>query len=277
MTTSLTPEPSDPFKRKQIVVTRINQALRDHFQRIGVAIVAFENGEPVELGSGTCVMIANRCFIATAAHVIDKYPNEALFLITSQERQDSTPLIIGRGSDPDADVAWLELEPGIDRVIDRNFISIERMCLGVSHLETDLAVVYGFPAEKARVHGAVPIRGLGVQPICFATHTLDAQEQPVGSDSDRDLFLAYPDEGLFGPDGPMAGIRAPGLSGGGIWTVEANTAGLWSPEHAKLIGIEHSWLPWKWVKGSQVQHFLRLMCRTVPELATVIRAVHPTI
>lgn len=274
MVTSLTPE---QFKKKQNVFTRLNQAIRDHLQQIGVAIVAFKDGEPYELGSGTCVKIGDRCFIATAAHVIDKYPNEALFLITQQEPQDSTPVIIGRGSDPDLDVAWLELQPGVERTLGRNFIAIDRMRLGVAHLEKDLVVVYGYPSEKASVHRGSRIHGLGVQPICFATNTLDGTERPTSANVARDICLAYPYEHLWGPDGPMAGIAAPGLSGGGIWTVEAGTQGLWSPDKCQLVGIEHSWSPWKWVKGSQVQHFLALMVRQLPELASTIHAVHPNI
>jgi hypothetical protein len=75
----------------------------------------------------------------------------------------------------------------------------------------------------------------------------------------------------------MRGIEAPGLSSGGIWTVEANATGVWTPERCEFIGIEHAWLRWKWVKGSQVQHFLALVARTIPDLAATIRSTHPSI
>lgn len=270
---------ADPeqLSRKLESFKRLNQAVLEHLEKVAVAIVAFKDGEPYDIGSGTFVEIEGRCFIATAAHVIDEYPNEALLLITSRERQTDTPLIIGRGSDPVADVGWLELQPGMAQHLGKTPVTLDRLQLGVSHLDDDLAVVYGFPSEKARPHRGATSHGLVVQPICFATHTPDATEQPSDAKPARDIFLAYPDEGLLGPNGPMRGISAPGLSGAGVWTAQTGKQGVWSPDHCKLIAIENSWLRWKYVKCSQVQHFLLLVADSVPELAPTIRAVHPTI
>jgi hypothetical protein len=47
----------------------------------------------------------------------------------------------------------------------------------------------------------------------------------------------------------------------------ANKDGLWSPEAVRLIGSETSWWePGRWLRGTQIQHWLRMVTEDLPEL-----------
>jgi hypothetical protein len=246
-------------KQKRLMMAH-NKAILDHLQEIGVAIVGVRDGEPHAIGSGTCIKIGPHFLIATAAHVIEEYPDDKLMLITQQERQEWTPRIIGRGVDRTFDVAWLEIHPEVAPELRKQFVAVDRLLPRQSHLNNDLVIVYGFPAQRVQLHREE--RGIGVQSICFSSQTLDEAQRPAEADPLRDTYVEYPEHDLFGPDGaPMVGIPAPGLSGGGIWTAEVNKDGIWSPQACRLIAIEHSWAEWKYVRGTQIQHWLALVNR----------------
>lgn len=258
-------------KHKRLMLAH-NKAILDHLQQIGAAIVGMKNQEPDSLGSGTCVRLGEHCLIATAAHVVAPYQDDELLLVMHQERTTWTPKIIGRGMDRDLDVAWIEIDPEVAGELDRRFITIDRLQSKTSHLANDLAIVYGFPGQRVQLLRKE--RGIGVQPVCFASQTLSDEKRPPGSDPQRDVYIEYPEVDLFGPDGgPMVGIPAPGLSGGGIWTAEVNRDGLWRPELCRLIAIEHSWSEWKYVRGTQIQHWLALVVHDFPELEREARRV----
>lgn len=267
------PDLSTPeMKRGVELMTVANGGARDHLQEIGVAILGMRNGEPAEIGSGTCVQIGTRYLIATAEHVIAPYADDSIALITSQERRERrrwTPQIVRRGMDKLADVAWLEIDPTEAPQVTRRFIGLDRFAAGRSHVP-DLVTVYGFPRDMIRLFREE--QGIGAQPVSFATYTLDSAERPADAVDARDLYLDWPPYGLIGPNGePVDAFEPFGISGGGIWTMEMNGTGVWSPDSMKLIGIENSWVRWKWVKGSQIQHWLALVARDLPELADEIR------
>lgn len=261
-----------PTDKQLKLFVQVNNSVLAHLEYISIAIVGLRNGEPYEFGSGTCVEIAGRYFIATAHHVVAAYGNNELFLILQHDAQQWTPMLLGRGGDDALDVAWLELPVEIfEAGIDRRFISHTRLLPNRGHVNEDVAVVHGFPRrllEPQKVHRG--LQGLSVQPLCFGSSTLDPS--PINdSVADRDIYLDYPKGPLTGSDGhPAVPIEAPGLSGGGIWIVDANKKGVWSPESCRLIGIQHSWMEWKWVRGTQIQHWISLVARDLPELAPAL-------
>jgi len=253
----------------------VNNSVRDHLQFIGVAIVGTRDGAPHDIGSGTCIAIDGRHFVATADHVIRDFPDDELLLITELDGQTWTPGIRARGSEPRLDLAWIELVPGAEEHMSRNFIGLERVRPHCHDIGEDVAAVYGFPSRLVEhVPGS---KRIDVQPLCFGTGTIDGSTVSTTYASDEDLYLGFPYDELSGSDGkPITDpIEAPGLSGGGIWALDINRKGIWTPESARLIGIQHSWLRWQWVRGTQIQHWLALVARDLPELAAAI-ASHNT-
>lgn len=259
-------------KRLELFI-RFNNTIRDHLQPISIAIIGMKDGMPAELSSGTCIQIGSRYFVATCEHMLRDYADNQLLLVTRNDRHTWTPIVIGRGTDATQDLGWLELPADVIADTDRTFVPLARIRPGVSHLEHDFAVLHGFPAVLAQPQLAE--RGIGVQPICFATGTITDPQQVAAVDPTRDIYLSYPQDELTRSDGaPTRGIEAHGISGGGIWAADANRSGLWAPDACSLIGIETSWLRFKWVRGVQVQHWLDLIRRDIPELAPQIDAVH---
>ncbi len=263
-----------PTDKQLKLFTQVNNSVLGHLEYISVAIVGLRNGEPHDIGSGTCVEIGGRYFVATAHHVLAPYTDDELFLILQHDAQEWTPIPLGRGGDEALDIAWVELPAEILQAgIDRRFVSHTRLLPNCGHVSDDVAVVHGFPAGLTEAPKGR--RGLSVQPLCYGSSTLDAGSIP-DSVADRDIYLGYPNGPLTGSDGmPAVPIEAPGLSGGGIWFVDANKQGLWSPESCRLIGIQHSWMQWRWVRGTQIQHWIALVARDLPELATVLGVERP--
>lgn len=258
--------------KRLALFTRFNNAIRDHLQPISIGIIGMKDGMPTESSSGTCIQIGARYFVATCEHMLRDYPNNQLLLVTRHDRHTSTPVIIGRGTDPNFDLGWLELPTDVVSDTDRTFVPLSKLRLGIDHLEHDFVVLHGFPTALVQLQHAE--RGIGVQPICYATGTITDPEQIATVDSSRDIYLAYPDDDLTRSDGAsMRGIEAFGVSGGGIWSADANRDGVWTPDACKLIGIETSWLRFKWVRGIQIQHWLDLVRQDIPELAPEIDAV----
>lgn len=263
-------------KKQHDLFVRVNNMLTDHLQFIGAAILCTKGGEPQEIGSGTCIEIDGRHFIATAEHVLEHYSDDELLLVTELDGQDWTPAIVGRGVDKRLDVAWLELAPGVEKHLSRRFITLDRIRTECNALPSDVTAVYGFPNKLVEyIPGS---RRIFVQPLCFASGTLDGASLSSTYASDEDIYLSYPQEDLSGPDGtPVKGIEALGLSGGGIWAFDVNKSGVWTPESAQLIGIQYAWLRWEWVRGTQIQHWLALVARDLPELGpTIARTIDRT-
>ncbi|HPH64525.1 MAG TPA: hypothetical protein PLF40_02230 [Kofleriaceae bacterium] len=256
------------MNRQHTIFGHVNNVVLAYLQRISVALVGMENGRPHAIGSGTCIEIGGRFFVATAEHVISPYSNENLLIVSRLERQDWTPRILGRGEDSTLDVGWLELDADVVGEMDRYFIPISKLRSFCHHVGQDIAVVHGFPRQFVDVDDAKML--LAVQPLCYGSTTLDTADMPELIVS-RDIYLPFPNEDITKSDGsPAPPVAAPGMSGGGIWSVNVNADGVWSTESCRLIGIEHSWLRFKWVKGTQIQHWLQLLVRDLPELSPYI-------
>ena len=61
------------------------------------------------------------------------------------------------------------------------------------------------------------------------------------------------------------------MSGGAIWIVEYLEGEVWSPDRACLIGIDQSWSESrKWARGTQIQHWLRLVAANYPDLRSMV-------
>lgn len=255
------------------IFIKSGETLVRHFDNITVAIMVMENGEPQELASGTCIKIGESYLIATAAHVLDSIDIAKLCLIPKGGcGPGATVGIIAKGaeggklSDP-VDVAWLEISPKDVTRMRKTFIGIERLSPGVAHLEDDYILVSGYPRILSKPDVTKSI--MTVQPIGCYTYTLPPGKWPsCAAGESFDVFLDYPQEVTIPMSGEILKVPdAPGLSGGGIWAANIRREGLWSPEFSHLIAIDISWHPdERWVRGTQVGHWIDLIRRDKPEL-----------
>jgi hypothetical protein len=280
--------------KQKLLGQQHTQAMTRYLDERGVALLHWPTGEPKPngtiQGSGTCVRIGERYLIATASHVVRDHQEARIaptdiFIVTDREKRMASERVPikgigsrGGGQFDDVDVGWLELEPAVATKLARDWVTIEQFRLRVAELPSDMTFVYGCPAELIDEDRMNERFHIHVRPFGYASGTLDGTERPNRGTLAHDLFVYYSLDGNRSTDGVPAMAPHPhGLSGCAIWALDANREGLWTPQNAKLIGIEHSWLKKEnWIRGTQIQHWLELVRDDIPTLRTAIDPVVAT-
>jgi hypothetical protein len=93
--------------------------------------------------------------------------------------------------------------------------------------------------------------------------------KPAKASPTTDIFVQYPKE-AYTEAGMKALPAAPGLSGSGMWLLNDEQRGLWTPDHAQLIGIETGWLEFEYLRGNPIREWLQMVREDIPELAPEI-------
>jgi hypothetical protein len=241
-----------------------------------VGLVSFVGERPTELGSGVCVALGGRHFVDTAAHVIKDRSLDDLFLVHHRrpgalDVRFSGSGLRGGSADDALDIAWIEIHPDFVGNMEKSFIGAEQLRPRVAELVDDNAVVFGYPADLVD-KSMLDRRILRLRTLCFLAPTLSADERSrrvQRFDPQVDIYVEYPADGNFSRDGEPVGPPppAPGMSGCGIWTTEANIAGVWSPDASMLLGIQYSWHQTdRWLRGTQVHHWVEMVAADLPDL-----------
>jgi hypothetical protein len=165
------------------------------------------------------------------------------------------------------DVGWLELPEAAARASQRAFLPLSSLRPCCAHAPGSLALLFGFPGEPAELeHNGKSLRRHAAVP--YGTRTLGADVLDSRFRDAVDTYIEYP--GVPATDVPhgwrTVAPRAHGASGGGIWICEKPGTSLWSPDESKLVAIVRSTLDGEWVRGTQIQHWLRMVAEDVPEL-----------
>lgn len=271
---------NDAERRQQLLFMKSNEALIRHLEKRTVAIVSFDGDTPSEIGSGTCIKIEGRYLVATAAHVISKVSVGDIVLVPTggPNPVSHRPRVIGRGTsggelNDDVDVGWLEIHPDDVQMLRKDFDPPDRIVSGIQHLPDDLALLCGYPGELIP-KDLLERKFLGVQPVGYYTTTIGTSNWPLPSKQEFDIYLDYNTQDAVSTDGEKIKMPdAPGFSGGGIWAAHANVQKdtIWSPSAASLIAIDRSWFKEKqWARGTQIQHWLRLIDQDLPMLSSSI-------
>lgn len=251
----------------------------EHLYQRSIGIAIIRDNEWIDLGSGTGVRIGSRTFVATAAHVIEPYDDDEIWLIRSEEpSSEPTPIVasslVGGGTHDLLDLAYLELdiEP---KDIGKVLIGIDELMTGICHLPGGLVILNGYPhanidPEKAKQ------KELSAQSMSYHVRSIDPEEWPDEVISwphyarrDVNILADYPSEGNVLVDGKPFVLPDPeGMSGGGIWTLYFPEGAVWSPTQSRLVGIITEWDPsGRWVMGNQIQHWLQLVADDYPDIA----------
>jgi hypothetical protein len=151
----------------------------------------------------------------------------------------------------------------------KSFVPAGRLQAERREIANDLALVFGYPSEETELNPG--LNSMGVQPMSYMTGTLDPPAGVLNYSPDVDIFLEYAKTGNMLSSGKPADLPQPhGISGGGIWACDVSTDGLWSPESARLIGIEKSAHAHGWVRGTQIQHWAQMLAEDLPELRHIV-------
>jgi hypothetical protein len=260
--------------------------IHDEIEKYGVAIVPILPNLMPDLsapGSGTCVRIGGRYFVATAAHVVQHKETETFFIGTPV-RSNGVLRIINRGSrggpqGEDLDVAWLELHPRAAAAAERNFLDVARMRTHASgDGETDL-LVFGAPANEMVV-GREDDGSPFFQPHAswwLARALMDPRDLGEAADFEKRMYLEWPRSRLGHNGETYPYPEAPGMSGGAVWAVNAS-APSWRPENIQFVGVEYSWktgggAAYRFLRAFQAQVWLEMVADDLPELRRFIDPV----
>ncbi|MEE9281504.1 MAG: hypothetical protein V3V67_15130 [Myxococcota bacterium] len=275
---------------KKALTQQINAAAsREAFRYASVLVIGKGRPRSAKNGSGTCIAIGERRFVATAAHNLRGRSQRDLLVVHEPERPVApaeTPVILklghtgGGGRSDRCDVGYIELDPATcPESTDCDFLPLDRIQTSVNYAPKDFVYICGFPSC------AIPPeywkRGLGLAPaMTFFFDTVDPAEWRSGLQPDRDIVIDYPEESELlntrtGKSTSIDALPPSGLSGGSIWRVDPNVADpLWTPSQGRLIGIERSWRERsREIYGTQIQHWLQLVAGDYSALATQIKEV----
>jgi hypothetical protein len=259
----------------KLILQAQSEALVRHLDDRCVGILGFRDDFPEKLGSGTCITLGGRFFIATAAHVIAPYTNDELFIIHSRTPGGTLTPILRRGArggrlqDPE-DVAFLELAPEHARSLGKNFVDASRLMPGISHLPEDNVLVYGYPEDNIDP-AQLAERHFKVQPIGFLSPPMPLASVTGTStalDARYHLVFEYPKIGnILSTGAALPELPAAwGISGGSVWAGGMREPGVWAPDKCRLIAIEYRWFEFEWARCTQIQHWLDLLRCDLPEL-----------
>lgn len=260
-------------------VPQIDAELRKY----SVAIVPVEMANealptlnPLEQGSGTCIRIGGRFFVATAAHVVPTFPSTRYAVLTPSTKDWVLKVIGGgrRGGGPrdELDVAWLELAPRAAAAAGRHFLDVARLGPYRDGSDEDLCV-YGAPAQDRQMGTKDGLPSVTSVASMWATRSMTADE--IGDvDRERRIHLLWPRIVMGHNDDAYAYPEAPGLSGGAIWSLNTRAHGAsWRADQAQLIGVEFAAQRargHRYLIGQQIHVWMEMVAEDIPELAPII-------
>lgn len=258
-------------------------ALDTELKKYAVAIAPLETTDgpllvlnSTKQGSGTCVVLGGRFFVATAAHVISSDTTEQ-FAVLTPSTTDRTLAQRGTGrrgggTRDELDVGWIELAPRAAAVAGREFLPLERLGPFRTGIDDNVHVC-GAPrvgGSVKHVEGSVHFTAhLGT----WATRPLGKEDVDSG-DWERRMYLEWPGT-IPGANGVSYEYPAPaGLSGGGLWALNTEAHGRsWRADQAQLVGIELACVRHgrRYLVGQQIHVWLEMVAEDIPELAPIIK------
>jgi hypothetical protein len=243
-------------------------AIGHYMSRHSVAIWQEDQQEGIYIGSGTCIEIAGRFFIATAAHNFKDIPRGGRIILFSAVPSSDTPIdVIGQnygdyGADDTIDVAWLEVDPKSAAKSNLNGVPLSIIAPYHTQQLKGVYEIAGFPAAMVKLTKIKNHTDFFIHLAIYSTIP-GINANPT----DDNLLLDYA-ESAFTPDGPMEMPHPEGISGGGIWYIPVvDDSQVWSPSRFPLCGILIKFDPTsREVIGLRMYHWLKLLSADHPEL-----------
>ena len=174
------------------------------------------------------------------------------------------------------DIAWIELHPRAAAVAERSWLDVQRIATYVPNEGPQLIVVGG-PQEYIVTDHSGDVPYFHSEVSWWSARSLAHPDDTGGEkDFDRRLYLEWPRSAPDALGNVYSMPEAPGLSGGGVWTLNS-TAPNWQPENIQFVGIEYSQktsgTPYRLLRAYKAQEWLRMVAEDLPELAPLIEPV----
>ncbi len=265
------------------------KAITQQVQRYTYRLI--DRTDPTAGGTGIALKIGNRLFVATAGHVISK--NHEYSLVLRNDVVHSISSFVARHIDEHADVGLLEVAPDDCEYLLDGCASLVNVHTRPDRHAENSVIVGGYPGEyivrtaRAQITKDSDLEVQLCNSLCYLSVTIPVRQWPTEGtnrkpEEGRDVFVDY-DPGNMSVSlpntvdiDPAASLQCPrlqGMSGSGIWLLESKDDVIWRP-NAKLIGIQYSvHQPNKWMRGSLIHTWLRLVAEQYPELSEQICSV----
>lgn len=228
-------------------------------------------------GTGVKIVLKEKYFVATAAHVIPK--SHEIRLLVKGSSNVFIRNFLDWKTQEDIDLGLLEISSSDAELLGGEFVHATEICVEFPFEEKWLVVVCGYPGQMIGIsderNGVDIERTYDFRPMAFFTGTLSRESWPTESSNreivdDAELFIRFeenaPCERInFGEATPslnatdLAPFRPAGMSGGGIWS-DSRPRGteIWSPQPL-LLAIQSSVsVKAKWMRGSRISKWAEL-------------------
>ena len=258
---------------KRLLTRQANSEMAAYIRRHSVALGLYSGAEHPEIGSGTCVSVGERFFVATAAHNIHHQSENSISIVhTNQPESERVPISAlhwsgGERGQPE-DVGLIELEPEVAHSLKRDFLSLDRVSENPPPLEEGWLFLFGFPSQLVPSDRAAT--GIyAYSSIGFITLGVPVSQYPDSASRSLDWVLEYPETGEVGWDDRAFPMPDPfGVSGGSIWFLNPNEATpLVGSHNARWVGIQHSWVRSRRLAiGNRISVWLTLVKEHYPGL-----------
>lgn len=275
--------------QKRELLRQMGPAVHQNVHRFAIAMFDLASGN---LSSGTLVGIGGHVFVITAGHVIPASPNGRLILLGATPRKLGGPapgILKHAAVDVDGiDVGFLELDPtNVASLLGKDTLPIDRVTdLGAGNPKM-FSVTTGCPGEKTpdpvKEGKLVPqfwaVAAIPISPAEYSKlEPLPLNAQPANADVD--VFLDYEegDSRRLDTYDRISFPAVPGMSGGAYFDWGYAATGIWSPNCARVFGIQSSWCKehkQTYARGTQIIHWLRLVREHYPDLSSLLAGRFP--
>jgi hypothetical protein len=269
------------FRRDQAADDRVAAELAAHADSLSARMLevtvpmylAAPPAEPMLVGSGVLVSLAEDRFLLTAAHVLAWRHKGQLVAAVSPDLMT----LAGTLWEISAPTADTRLADNIDLGLVRlaggpwNGLSLGRFC-SWDELDTQPSLmarhsfgVVGFPVSKNRRpvledrlrSFALPLAGLE----CDAATYVE-----VGRNPDANLMIGFDRKTMSGTNGRKASPDLNGVSGGGMWRFGRKLREATRPPLLSAIAIEWHQGKHKYILGTRIQIALAMMIENLPNV-----------
>jgi hypothetical protein len=259
-------------ERQALIRNNSNIAMGEYLGDHSAAVWQQYSDGAEELGSAVCIEIAERYFLASAAHNFEVTIGGGKVTLLSARSPSLLPLVelahnySQYGKSNALDLAWVEIDPTLANTSGLKAIPLTRVQAYHSIEPTALEGNYevtGFPAALTETHGKKTTIHF------FVYNTIPGKHSRPGTDQ---LLLNYSEEARVQyktvDQGLVAMPEPGGISGGGIWYIPtSDPSRLWGPSLCYLIGIATHYLSIsRQIKGVPIHHWLAFLLDDHPEL-----------
>jgi hypothetical protein len=254
---------------------KINNEIFREIEKYAVAIAGTHINSNNELdidyssqGSGVCILIGGRYFIATAGHNIDKFNSGMKYIIIFPDVGNRGINITNANSiiNSNIDIGWIEINCNAAKLMKRSFLPIERFAPYSNGLNSSICL-FGFPSNYTVIQSSPP------QFTCngsiFDT-TVMSNQQLIGITNQDRLHLNW-NNNYNNNIHPYP----KGLSGCGIWMInnQTNDIASWSHNSIQLIGTDCAFTSlngYQCVIGVKIHKWLEILMKDNSELKHLI-------